>query len=574
MPNAFQNKWEPLAIRSARVIVRLWPEETKDWGRAFAAELPEIESFSGSLRWLLGGITLLTRERLRYFLSSLGRPVGVPPNGPLEAARKTSLRFPRTPRLVSALLLVASLAILLHPEAQTSLEAVLFRKQWNPQDWSSFHKLQRKAAETGDPKLLALLSVLHRSNRERARLSNEAIAKDRSLTWLDYRYFYPTDGAQERAQLHEAVRERIQRLQKWDPENAIPRLFAAELLFDEMRWAAPSVPPFYLGRLHELGSLEKAAAANSEWLAAMDSAFRAPRYDTYTSRRFQLIRDIAREYHLNDPDITEYAVAGRAVPDFLNMLAYARILLYRDSQIGGREGGNSSTIADGWKVLHFAQRMQLHGRTGIEDIIAAEIAQQACERLQPLLERSGRRDQARLIGLELERWSVAQERIKSRNRSWSSSFRHGNVVWTGLTIHIAVFGIVFLVAVTLASLGFFAGRMRSAGEACGVLPVLCSFAADIAPPLLLFACVVLFVAYHPYARAYQSYFQAPAPSVDTQSMEDLASAAFVPHALPQTVELALQSENLRYYAWLSATVGLSMLAAFLLYRMWSQQRTI
>src|SRR6266852_4089881 len=99
MPNAFENKWEPFATLSARVIVRLWPEETKDWARAYAAELPEIESFSASLRWLLGGFMLLTRERLRHFLKSLVRPVGVPPDGPLEAARKTSLRFPRTPRL-------------------------------------------------------------------------------------------------------------------------------------------------------------------------------------------------------------------------------------------------------------------------------------------------------------------------------------------------------------------------------------------------------------------------------------------------------------------------------------------
>lgn len=114
-----------------------------------------------------------------------------------------------------------SITILLHPETRTSLRAAVWRELWEPQEWSTFRKLQSKTTETGDAKLLALLSLLSRDNADRARLSNEAIAKDASLTWLDDRYFRPADTVEERA----SAIERIQRLEKWDADNAVPRLF-------------------------------------------------------------------------------------------------------------------------------------------------------------------------------------------------------------------------------------------------------------------------------------------------------------------------------------------------------------
>src|SRR5215469_14625875 len=52
---------------------RALPDETKEWGRAFAAELPEIQTPFESLHWLIGGIMLLRRERLRHAVKSLAR---------------------------------------------------------------------------------------------------------------------------------------------------------------------------------------------------------------------------------------------------------------------------------------------------------------------------------------------------------------------------------------------------------------------------------------------------------------------------------------------------------------------
>jgi hypothetical protein len=69
--------WRGAVDWSARAIVRLWPRDTKDRGRAFAAKLLESEGFSASMQWLIEGALLLMREHFRSFWKSLGRPIGV-----------------------------------------------------------------------------------------------------------------------------------------------------------------------------------------------------------------------------------------------------------------------------------------------------------------------------------------------------------------------------------------------------------------------------------------------------------------------------------------------------------------
>jgi hypothetical protein len=101
----------------------------------------------------------------------------------------------------------------------------------------------------------------------------------------------------------------------------------------------------------------------------------------------------------------------------------------------------------------------------------------------------------------------------------------GSLESTGLTNHIAAFAAIGLLCVSVVALGVFAGEggSTSTSESHGSFSVLVSLVVDIAPPFLLLACVILFVAYHPYAHAYESFFQANAPSLTTESMEDLAA---------------------------------------------------
>src|SRR5215469_13789686 len=169
------------SVSLARMIVGLWPKETKEWGRAFEAELPEITTPLASLRWAIGGVMLLARERWKSFFRSFGRPIGVSAGSPLETHVRNSSRVPRTPRFVTLFLFLASAAILLHPDVRScillsfrSLSTGVLENNfvwvW-PSQWGSVKRLFKEAKTNRDPKLLAVLSLLSSDDKERLLLS-------------------------------------------------------------------------------------------------------------------------------------------------------------------------------------------------------------------------------------------------------------------------------------------------------------------------------------------------------------------------------------------------------------------
>src|SRR5215831_16324113 len=98
MPEQSLSLSQRLSAFLARGIVRLWPAETREWGLAFEAELPEITTPLASIRWVFGGAILLAKESLRSFLKSLWRPLGVPgpdASSPLPNGSGPTPRLPR-----------------------------------------------------------------------------------------------------------------------------------------------------------------------------------------------------------------------------------------------------------------------------------------------------------------------------------------------------------------------------------------------------------------------------------------------------------------------------------------------
>ena len=260
----------------ARGIVRLWPAETREWGLAFEAELPEITTPLASVRWAIGGIMLLARERWKSFFRSFRRPIGVSAGSLLETHVRNSSRVPRTPRFVSVLLFLASAAILLHPDVRSCIRLSFrsfsadvrgynLRWVWGPSQWGSVKRLFKEAETNRDPKLLALLSLLSWDNDERLRLSEEAIQKDPSLTWLDYEQF--------RSQEHTFVlpESRLERLQKWDQGNGASRQLAAQAAAYRAGEEGGSVQwpkPQYVQK-SGVTQMDK-APPDAQWLSAMD----------------------------------------------------------------------------------------------------------------------------------------------------------------------------------------------------------------------------------------------------------------------------------------------------------------
>jgi hypothetical protein len=562
MPAQSLSPSQRLSAFLARGIVRLWPAETREWGLAFEAELPEITTPLASVRWVFGGIMLLARERWKSFFRSFGRPIGVPAGSPLEAHVRNSRRVPRTPRFVTSFLFLASAAILLHPDVRSCI-LLSFRSlstgvlendlvwKW-PSQWGSVRRLFKEAETNRDPKLLALLSLLSTDSDERLRLSEEAIQKDPSLTWLDHEQF--------RNQEHTFVlpESRLERLQKWDPGNGAFLELAARAAayrsgkeWGDVQWPKPQyVQKSGLTQMDE-------APPDAQWLSAMATVYAAPKYDSHLDNEFDLIRDVSQKYGIRDPDITLYLLASHNIPNMMNLKSYNNWLLGQ-SERKEQAGDHTGALADARKALGFSQRMWLGQTSMIELLIAESLGIKACERLQALLKEPGQAGEASLVAFQKAEWNADIERSRFAVGLRDQGMQQ-TATWTGTTILLAT-GLILVTSLVSCVSILALWLKRNAVDTRGRSLVFLSWALDAAPVILLGACAVVYLSYQPFARTYHAYFTARKPISD---FEGLLAAGTVTHVWPSSVTHVLTP----FLFWTITTVGLSLLAAFLLIRM-------
>jgi hypothetical protein len=566
MPDERKSNWQRLTAFIARIIVRLWPKETQAWGRAFEAELPEIETPFASLRWLTGGLKLLTRERFRHFLKSLSRPIGVPAPDPSSALSAGSGPALRSPRFLTALFLIVCVTFLCFSEVRTSLASVLSSgvrtiANWDPQQWNSVRKLHKEAQTNRDPQLLAFLSLLAQEPEERMRLAEEAIEKDPSLTWVDYAGSYWNYADADRR--HFLSDERIARLQKSDPQNAVPLLLAAEAIrhpVEQAYWASEKNAVY-----ETVPGWHREIAKNAAWLAAMDGAFAAPKFDTYLANQFDLFRVVSNRFHVSDTDVAWPILFAHPLADYDDIDTFSDLLLERGEE-AARHGDAALAAANFEKVERFAECMQ-EGRSLSGDRwmagLAANYGTKSSEKRKSLFESTGQPAQAQLAATQLASWQNLETQLSARPHPWFE--RH----WTrteraALLINLAVLLIALLFPLTVAvllSVGFAASFTR---RILGRLYRLVCLAADATPILLASSFALLFFAYHPYAKAYHAYLNS---SQMAANPEDIVIAAGVTHMLPWSVRVSLTETFDAYHLWLVITFVLAAVAVWLIFRM-------
>jgi hypothetical protein len=106
-----------LAQASLALALRFWPEESRDWGHALAAELDEIEKPLETLRWALGGLMLFSRASASHFLTWLKLPAGsrlAAASLPLGTSPPV---LPKRSRLFTAAILLATAVFSSFPRA-------------------------------------------------------------------------------------------------------------------------------------------------------------------------------------------------------------------------------------------------------------------------------------------------------------------------------------------------------------------------------------------------------------------------------------------------------------------------
>jgi hypothetical protein len=535
--------WQKLSAAIADVFVRLWPKETKDWAHAFSAELHEIDCPWQSFHWLLGGLMLLTRERFRSIFCSFGRPVGIPAGGSPELFVKQSSRIPRTPRIVTILFLCASLAILLHPEVRTAIHSIV-RGYTNPGEdtsrWSDVRQLRNEAEISHDPKLFALLSLLSDDDAERSRLADRAIALDPSLTWIDYE-----NAPSPNFSSHPSAAKRLARLETWDPDNAAVIFVSSESIFESSVYK----------HLYPKGSFSSITQSPDDtvWLASMERAFEAPRYDNYSSRLNQLIRDVSAAHPRLDPDIVAYVFPRERVPNLMSVRTYGKWLVSQGKSAEQR--GDLAAASDNyWKVLRVSVLMNQRNTFLIERLIGVGIGKEAIEQLQPLLVKTGQTRQAQLLGLQLAEWSRIQP------SPWRD--RWDSFEWSARNLQIVAAFVCVLSAVSLLGLLFSVAARRSSPENRGALPSLASWTVDACPPLLLLSSVALYSIYHPFAHTYSRFLNiASTPP----ALEEIQEALFVTQEA--RFQLFFHTNEFAFRSWIIITSILVAIVLTLILRM-------
>jgi hypothetical protein len=227
--------------------VELAPAEFRPWGDAMLAELRFIEGSWATLSWAVGGAGLFLKKTLISLLAGSGCGSHVPV---ATAGLDEEGAMKKLGPWVAGLSVAISLLMLLSPVLRQGLSVVAWgwRAECHLPSLSQreVQSLAAQARAEHDARTLAFLALQWVPNEEGSMLADEAVKMDPSLTWI---YSPLADHTRENPE----TARWIEQLGRWDPDNAVPKLAAADRIYNEVAPQAPS------------GKLEATLAANRKW---------------------------------------------------------------------------------------------------------------------------------------------------------------------------------------------------------------------------------------------------------------------------------------------------------------------
>ena len=209
-----------------QLALRLWPEESRQWGQALAAELDEIENPWEAFHWAIGGLMLFSRASASHFLSWLKLPAGTRLSADSLPLGAYPPILPKHSRLLTATILLITAAILFLPPSREAISTV--RASWNgfqgySSDIRAVRNLAAHAEKEKDARTLAFAALTTPDRESSIALADRAVAIDPSFAWIyagstgHPRYAPPSTDA-------------LARLLSADPDNAFPELLAAQAI--------------------------------------------------------------------------------------------------------------------------------------------------------------------------------------------------------------------------------------------------------------------------------------------------------------------------------------------------------
>jgi hypothetical protein len=291
-----------LAHSSLQFALRLWPEESQ---------------------WALGGLMLFSRATASHFLDWLKLPAGARlAAASLPLGADTPI-LPKRSRLFTAAVLVAAAAIFFLPHSREAVSTV--RATWQgyhpllDNDRRTLEQLAARAERETDARTLAFVALTFRESDQSVRLADKAVSLDPSFTWIYASRFYrPADVPQQP--------EWLARLHAFDPDNAFIYLTAADAV------AQQHVSAMLAHRTPAPQEIESALANDPQWVAQMESAIRAPGYNNYLGKHWELIcYEWDRDPSLS-PAIIGYGLWSHRIPNLHYLKIFANLEIRRAQQ--------------------------------------------------------------------------------------------------------------------------------------------------------------------------------------------------------------------------------------------------
>jgi|GEM_PF-3348300 len=374
-----------------------------------------------------------------------------------------------------------ALAILPVPEADPTA--------WGPRIFPE--KVLRRIEQSGDKQKYArslAFVALHspKEDDERAvHAAEKAIALDPSLTWIAAKichatYSYPGYDPH----------PWIERFKAWDPQNGFPYLLEADANAHwwEPPWSKYSPTPSGLGA---------ALAAEPRWRVPMEKAFAAPRLDLYEAQHFALDRQVLQEQGFDRPDMLIAGMWSQPMPDFNAMNFYVDFLLHDVGEKTEKSGRLEDTLAAYEGLARFGERLEDPSSSNFNlQLLSAKYRMDAYRKMAPLLRRQGRTQQSADVEA-----SLASLQDPAKKRPYLLSYEVGER--SGRIVQLSGLFLSLFFAATVAWL-IALGTLRWKPHLSASLNRLAS-AFCLAPVLLLFSSLALFLGYYPYARHIGQY---------------------------------------------------------------------
>lgn len=482
-------------VRFARWVlacaVRFWPEESRAWGAALAAEIDEATNGFDAMRWSLGGMMFFARSVISSAWTWLKSPAGSSlPSSSAGGTSGPSLK-PRRSRIFTVAVLAVAAALLLLPEGRVALQTVT--ASWlefmpTHSERRTLDKLAARAEKDHDAETLAFVALSptrdpsHEEQQRAERLVERTVALDPSFIWIY--------GAKNHsASYYPAQKEWVERLQAADPENAVPILLEASAVADQKLNASPG---------HPNDSDFQSLGDDPQWMALMGRAYATPKYDSYLAKHIRLMQTVWNRNPNLPPHIFLMGLWSHAIPNLFLTRQYADIELNRAKQALAK-GDTKQAEALTQGVATFGARMTASSSTMIEELIGVAISRMAYKEFAEIYMAEGKPEEARRATAHMDELEqLARHRAgrddagraeRARTFERQAVLVQGSVILGGLALMCAVVGIFALEV----------WRGKPAAQIGLWRRVMC-FAVDWAPVTLLAASGAFLVSFLPFQK--------------------------------------------------------------------------